>query len=103
MITGCPVCPNRREAERTQDINAFLVQERARGRRRTKILCLFFSLSLGLLLSTSQCVRERTGDWSARRCNEIVKMKDMTYFNGKCYLLQDDGNLDFIVDLSKLE
>jgi len=30
-------------------------------------------------------------------------MKDMTYFNGKCYLLQDDGNLDFIVDLSKLE
>ena len=103
MITGCPVCPNRKEAERTQDINSFLVQQRARTRRRTNILCLFFSLSLGLLLSTSQCVRERTGDWSARRCNEIVKMKDMTYFNGKCYLLQDDGNLDFIVDLSKLE
>jgi hypothetical protein len=98
MIVGCPVCPNKKEADRTTQINSFLIR---RCRRNTALaILLLISQACGFFLY--HWISNKTEYYSKRICYHITNSKEVVYFDDKCYLPNIEGNLDFIVDLSEL-
>ena len=89
MIVGCPVCPNRKESEKTAQINQILVQQHSKFRKRLYTFIVLFSLF-------------QTERHSREICYQLTNSAEVVYFDDKCYLPNVEGGLDFVVDLSQL-
>jgi len=98
MIVGCPVCPNKKEADEVAHINSFLI------RRHRRVVVLMISLLMLQFCGffTYWWLAGKTERHSKMICHQITNSREVVYFDDKCYLPNIEGNLDFIVDLDKL-
>ena len=102
MIVGCPVCPNRKESERTAQINQILIEQHSKFRKRFYAFIVLASLFQGTLFYAYRWITTQTERHSREICYQLTNSAEVVYLDDKCYLPNVDGSLDFIVDLSQL-
>ena len=102
VIVGCPVCPNRKETERTTEINQILVDQHKRFRKKVFIFAILLPMFQAAFLYSYQWLRAETERHSKEICYQLTNSDKVVYYDDKCYLPDIAGDLSFIVDLSKL-
>ncbi len=102
MIVGCPVCPNRKEADRTAEINQLLIEQHKKFKKRILAFVVLFSLFEVGALYSYRWVTTQTERHSREICYQLTNSDKVVYYDDKCYLPNIEGNLDFVVDLGQL-
>jgi len=102
VIVGCPVCPNRKETDRTTEINQILVDQYKRFRKKVFIFAILLPMFQTAFLYYYQWLRAETERHSKEICYQLTNSDKVVYYDDKCYLPNIEGNLDFVVDLGQL-